>query len=138
MLSISLTADRPAGLVAAVVAGEHGVGALLTDDQKRLIDKYGATMVNFAALTMLPAVSAMRWPTFAVPRPGGPALDARAERWTVHELDFLELSIAAKLKAAQADQAALIAFVERKGLRQTTGEAKATQVMQRLVAEAAC
>jgi hypothetical protein len=49
-----------------------------------------------------------------------------------------QLSIAAKLKAAQADQAALIAFVERKGLRQTTGEAKATQVMQRLVAEAAC
>jgi hypothetical protein len=134
-LAISLTAERPRGLVAAVAAGERGVGALLTDDQKRMIDEC-AFKVNLATLTMLPAVSAMRWPTFPVS--GGPALDVRAERWTVHELDFLELSIAVDIEVAEAAQAALHAFVERKGLQPGGGEAKTTQVMRRLVADAAC
>jgi hypothetical protein len=87
---------------------------------------------------MLPAVSAVRWPTFVAPGRGGPALDIRAERWTVHDLDFLELSIAIEVQAAEVAQAALIAFVEGKGLQPTPGEAKTTQVLRRLVAEAAC
>jgi hypothetical protein len=138
VLSISLTAERPKGLLAAVAAGEHGIGALLSRDQRRLIDECAGTVVNLTALTMLPAVSAMRWPTFAVPGPNGPTLDVRAERWTVHDLDFLELSIAVEVQAAQAAQAALVAFVEGKGLQPNEGEAKTTQVLQRLVAEAAC
>jgi hypothetical protein len=138
VLSISLTAERPEGLVAAVAAGDRGVGALLTHDQRRLVHECAGSLVNLAALTMLPAVSAMRWPTFAVPAPSGPALDVRAERWAVHDLDFLELSIAVEVRGAQAAQAALIAFVERKGLQPAAGEAKTTQVLQRLVAEAAC
>jgi hypothetical protein len=137
VLSISLTAERPKGLVAAAAAGERGVRALLTHDQRRLIEECAGSLVNLAALTMLPAVSAMRWPTFAVPG-AGRALDVRAERWTVHDLDFLELSIAVEVQAAQAAQAALIAFVEGKGLQPSAGEAKTTQVLQRLVAEAAC
>ena len=137
-LSISLTAERPKGLVAAVAAGERGVDALLAHDQRRLIDECAGILANLAALTMLPAVSAMRWPTFAAPGPGGSALDVRAERWTVHDLDFLELSIAVEVQAAQAAQAALIAFVEGKGLQTSVGEAKTNQVLQRLVAEAAC
>ena len=87
---------------------------------------------------MLPAVSAMRWPTFAVSEPGGPALDVRAERWIFHDLDFLELSIAVDVEEAEAAQAALHAFVERKGLQPSAGEAKTTQVMRELVAVAAC
>ena len=139
MLSISLTAERPDGRVAAVAASERGIRALLTDDQERLIEECAGTFVNLAALTMLPAVSAIRWPTFAVPRPdGGPALEVRAERWTVRDLDFLELSIAVEVAAAQMAQAALIAFVEREGLQLSAGEAKTTQVLQRLVDEVAC
>ena len=138
VLSISLTAERPEGLVAAAAAGERGVRALLTHDQRRLIDECAGTFVNLAALTMLPAVSAMRWPTFPAPVPDGPALDVRAERWTVHDLDFLELSIAVEVEAARAAQATLIAFVKRKGLQPSAGEAKTTQVMRRLVAETAC
>jgi hypothetical protein len=42
------------------------------------------------------------------------------------------------VEAAPAAQAALIAFVERKGLQPSMAEAKTTQVLQRLVAEAAC
>ena len=138
VLSISLTAERPKGLVAAVAAGDRDVDALLTHDQTRLVRECAGTLVNLGALTMLPAVSAMRWPTFPAPGPSGSALDVRAERWTVHDLDFLELSIAVEVRAAQAAQTALIAFVERKGLQPNAGEAKTTQVLQRLVAEAAC
>jgi hypothetical protein len=139
VLSISLTAERPNGLVAAAAAGERDIRTLLTNDQRRLMDECAGTFVNLAALTMLPAVSAMRWPTFAAPGPGGgPALDVRAERWTVHDLDFLELSIAVEVQAAQAAQEALIAFVEHNGLQPSAGEAKTTQVLQRLIAEAAC
>ena len=138
MLSLSLTAERPKGLVAAVAAGDSDLSTLLTSDQRRLIDECAGTFVNLAALTMLPPVSAMRWPTFAAPGPDGSALDVRAERWTVHDLDFLELSISVEVQAAQAAQAALIAFVEHNGLQPSAGEAKTTQVLQRLVAEAAC
>ena len=138
MLAISLTADRPKGLVAAVAAGEQGVSALLTDDQKRLVDECAGIQVNLDALTMLPAVSAMRWPTFAVSEPGGPTLNVRAERWTIHDLDFLELSIAADVNVAEVAQTALNAFVERKGLQPSAGEAKTTQVMRELVTAAAC
>ena len=121
VLSISLTADRPKGLVAAAAAGERSIGALLNHDQRRLIDECAGTVVNLATLTMLPAVSAMRWPTFTVPGPGASAMDVRAERWTVNDLDFLELSIAVEVQDAQAAQAALIAFVEGKGLRPSAG-----------------
>jgi hypothetical protein len=139
VLSISLTAERPKGLVAAAAAGERDIATLLTSDQIRLVDECAGTYVNLAALTMLPAISAMRWPTFAAPGPGGgPVLDVRAERWTVHDLDFLELSIAVEVQAAQAAQAALIAFAEHNGLQPSAGEAKTTQVLQRLIAEAAC
>lgn len=139
VLSISLTADRPDGRVAAVAAGERDINALLSDDQKRLIEECAGTFVNLATLRMLPAVSAIRWPTFAVPVPAGPALDVRAERWTVQDLDFLELSIVVKVvDKAQAAQAALIAFVEGKGLKPSVGETKTSQVLQRLVAEVAC
>jgi hypothetical protein len=138
MLAISLTAERPKGLVAAVAVGERGVSALLADDQTRLVDECAGIQVNLDALTMLPAVSAMRWPTFVVSDPGGLALDVRAERWTIHDLDFLELSIAIDVEVAEAAQAALNAFVESKGLQPSAGEAKTTQVMRELVADAAC
>jgi hypothetical protein len=137
VLSLSLTAERPRGLVAGVASGERGIGQLLTDDQKNLVDRCAGTPVNLSALTMLPAVSAMRWPTFAVAEPGAPDLDVRAERWTLEELDFLELSIAVDLTEAAAAQAALLAFVERKGLRVSADETKTTQVLRRLVAMAA-
>ncbi|GAA4601700.1 hypothetical protein BJY16_003980 [Actinoplanes octamycinicus] len=138
-LAISLTAERPRGLVAAVVSGDRTVNALFSADQERLIEQCAGIAVNVATLTVLPAVSAIRWPKFAVPRPGGPALDVRAERWTVGDLDFLELSIVEEdVAAAPAAQAALLAFVEGKGLVPSTAEAKTTQVMRALVARSAC
>lgn len=135
-LGISLTAERPDGLVAAA-AHEGGVPALLTQDQRQLIDQCAGVRVNLDVLSPLPAVSAMRWPAFTVPGPGGDGLKVRAERWTIHALDFLELSIAVDVDKAQASQKALEDFVAGKGLQAATGEAKTTQVMQVLMASAA-
>lgn len=135
-LGISLTAERPDGLVAAA-ADEGGVSALLTQDQRQLIDECAGARVNLDVLSPLPAVSAMRWPAFTVPVPGGEDLKVRAERWTIHALDFLELSIAVDVDDAQTSQKALEDFVAGKGLQAATGEAKTSQVMQLLVASAA-
>ena len=47
-------------------------------------------------------------------------------------------SIVAEVKSAPTAQAALLEFVARQGLRPSAGETKTSQVLQRLVAEAAC
>ena len=135
-LGISLTAERPDGLVAAA-ADEGSVSTLLTQDQRRLIEQCAEARVNLEVLSPLPPVSAMRWPAFTVPGPGGEDLKVRAERWTIASLDFLELSIAVDVERAQASQKALEAFVAGKGLRAATAEAKTSQVMQLLVGIAA-
>ncbi len=135
-LGISLTAERPDGLVAAAADDEGGVSALLTQDQRELIEQCAGARVNLDVLSPLPAVSAMRWPAFVVPGPGED-LNVRAERWTIQSLDFLELSIAVDVDRARASQEALEYFVASKGLRAATGEAKTSQVMQLLVATAA-
>lgn len=135
-LGISLTAERPDGLVAAAVDG-GSVSALLTQDQRALIEECAGARVNLDVLTLLPAISAMRWPSFTVPGPGGAPLKVRAERWTIHPLDFIELSIAVDVDSAQASQKALEDFVAGKGLTAAAGEAKTSQVMQVLVASAA-
>src|SRR5215472_16826037 len=46
VLSVSLTADRPDGRVAAVAAGQRDISALLSGDQKRLIEECAGTFVN--------------------------------------------------------------------------------------------
>ncbi len=135
-LGISLTAERPDGLVAAT-ADEGRVAALLTQDQRQLIDQCAGARVNLDVLSPLPAVSAMRWPAFTVPGPGGKTLKVRAERWTIPSLDFLELSIAVDIDTAHTSQRALEDFVADQGLQTATGEAKTSQVMQLLVATAA-
>jgi hypothetical protein len=133
-LSISLTAERPDGLVESVASG-RGVEKLLTTEQKRFVDQCAAVRVNVEALSLLPAVSAQRWPTFSAPG-GASELQVRAERWTVQDLDFLELSVVAEVEQAEESQAALETFVASKGLTPAAGEAKTTQVLKVLMAQA--
>ena len=138
VLAISLTAERRDGLVAAAATAADGVAQLLSGDQRRFVEECVGATVNLNTLTVLPAVSAQRWPSFPVPGPGGVAVDVRAERWSVLDLDFLELSVAVEtVEAAPRMQAALVDFVQSKGLRSSVDQAKTTQVLQRLVAEAA-
>jgi hypothetical protein len=77
VLSISLTAERPKGLVAAAAARERSISALLNHDQRRLIDECAGIVVNPAASRCCPPLSAMGWPIFTVPGPGASALDVR-------------------------------------------------------------
>lgn len=137
VLALSLTAERPDGLVADVASGERSIDRLLTGEQEELVAECAGVSVNLSTLSMLSPVTAVRWPTFSAPGPG-PDLDVRAERWTVEDLDFLELSIAVDVAIAEASQAALVAFVEGAGLSAGLPEAKTSLVLQRLVARAAC
>jgi hypothetical protein len=61
----------------------------------------------------------------------------RAERWIVGALDFIELSIAVGVEAAEEAQTALEDFLLSKGLHPAVDEAKTSQVLRLLVAEAA-
>jgi hypothetical protein len=136
-LSVSLTSERPDGLVETVAGGGRGVGDLLSSDQHRFLEQCAGARVNLDVLSVLPAVSARRWRSFSAPGPGGSPLKVRAERWTVLDLDFLELSVVAEVKRAEESQAALTAFVDGLGLTLSDGGAKTTQVLRVLVAEAA-
>ena len=61
----------------------------------------------------------------------------RAERWIVGALDFIELTIAVGVEVAEEAQTALEDFLLSKGLQPAVDEAKTSQVLRLLVAEAA-
>lgn len=112
-LAASCTADRSADLVRAVGAGEQPIAALFHDQQIAFLRECFGSTVNLAALTVLPPITAMRWKK----SDAAPAdLKLRAERWTVDDLDFLELSIVVPPDQARAKQAALTGFVQSLGV----------------------
>jgi hypothetical protein len=140
VLSISLTAERPKRLVAAAAARERSISALLNHDQWRLIHKCAGIVVNPVALTMLPAMSAMRWPPppFTVPGPGASALEVRAERWDCQRLGLPRVVDCRRGAGRAGGPGGADRLREGKGLQRSAGEAKTIQVLQRLVTEAAC
>jgi hypothetical protein len=83
---------------------------------------------------VLPPVTATRWKSVDT----APAeLGARAERWVVDELDFLELSIVATLAEAPGKQEALTAFVRGRGLAvDAEQQTKTRRVLEHLVGRA--
>ena len=64
VLSISLTAKSRAGSWRRSRQPATGSHRLLTEDQRRFIEQCAGTPVNLDTLTVLPAVSAQRWPNF--------------------------------------------------------------------------
>jgi hypothetical protein len=79
---------------------------------------------------VLPPVTAVRWKKVAV---APPELGLRAERWTVDDLDFSELSAVAPVEDAPAKQAAVLRFVGSLGLDITDEQVPTTrQVMEHL------
>jgi hypothetical protein len=79
-------------------------------------------------------VRATRWKPVTVSS-AGTDLSIRAERWVIGDpLDFLELSIAAKLDAAESEQAALEDFVRSHGCSSDAGQTtKTRKVLEHLV-----
>jgi hypothetical protein len=130
VLAVSMTADRPGDVIAGVADGAP-VRSLFVDDQLDFLRDCHDARINLDALTLLPPVTARRWKRVAAAPTG---LEVRAERWTVDDLDFLELSVVAEPGDALRAQQALTGFVDSLGLAveplQTT---KTRQVLEHLV-----
>jgi len=131
VLAGSLTADRPGDVITGVAEDGAGVRSLFLDDQVDFLRECCDARVNLDALTLLPPVTATRWKRVGA----APAeLAVRAERWTVDDLDFLELSVVADPGDALRTQRALTGFVGSLGLTvPPVQETKTRQVLEHLV-----
>jgi hypothetical protein len=82
---------------------------------------------------MLGPVRAVRWKSVPT-EPAGADLSVRAERWTLDDLDFLELSIESKPADARARQDQLTAFARSMGFEPGPNQQpKTSLVLQKLV-----
>lgn len=135
VLAASATCDRAGGLVADVGGGRRPVADLFVAEQREFLRDCSEFAVDLGTLTALPAVTATRWRSVAAAPPG---LEVRAERWTVDDLDFLELSVAVDLAEARAQQEALTGFVRARGFEpDPAAESKTARVVEHLVTRAA-
>jgi hypothetical protein len=89
VLAVSCGSDLPRGRIAAVRDRAEPVRRLFGDGQERFLADCAGMRINLDALTLLPPVAATRWEDVRVADVEGVV----AERWTVDQLDFLELSI---------------------------------------------
>jgi hypothetical protein len=88
-LAASCVADLPRRRIAAAREGKEPVGRLFTGGQWRFLSDCIGMPINLDALTLLPPVKATRWEKVRVQE----VETVVVERWTINELDFLELSI---------------------------------------------
>jgi hypothetical protein len=110
------------------------VADLFVAEQVAFLRDCAGVGVNLRTLTVLPPVDAFRWKKI---QPAVPDLEVRAERWTVGELDFLELSAVAPVDEAPAVQEALTAHLTDQGLAVPADQApKTSQVLDLLVRQA--
>jgi hypothetical protein len=131
VLAASCSADRPNGVVSGAGEGDGAVGGLLQAQQTAFLQDCAGVRVNLATLTLLPPVTATRWKEI---EGAPPELGARAERWTVDDLDFLEISVVADLDEAPTKQAALTRYVTEMGLAvKKAPVSKTQQVLRHLV-----
>lgn len=131
VLAASHTTERPEG----TVSGEWRSAAdLLVPEQRAFLRDCAPIAINLETITLLPPVTAIRWRSVDA-APAG--LDPRAERWTIGDLDFLELSVACDLDEARSKQDALTGLLHSLGLPVDLDQpSKTRQVVQHLVARA--
>jgi hypothetical protein len=102
-LAASCVADLPQRRIATAWEGKEPVGRLFNGGQWRFLSDCAGMPINLDALTLLPPVEAARWEGVRVQD----VEDVVVERWTIDELDFLELSIrkdtVEKARKAQAE-----------------------------------
>jgi hypothetical protein len=131
VLAASHTEKPQKSVIPAVVAKQRPLDLFTADQLDFLADCAGAS-INLGTLTVLPPVTAARWGKKVTVGP--PELELRAERWTVDDLDWLELSAVAAVRDASAKQAAILEFVNSLGLSVPQDqEPKTRQVMNHLV-----
>ncbi len=102
-LAASCVADLEPDRIASVLAGKDPVHRLFADGQRQFLSDCTGVPINLDALTLLPLVGATRWEDVEVQG----VKKVVAERWTIDELDFLELSLKKgsidKARSAQAE-----------------------------------
>ena len=113
------------------VSPQRSAARLFAAQQVAFLRDCAGVHVNLGTLTVLPPVIATRWKEVA----GAPAgLKVRAERWTVDDLDFLELSVVADIENARTKQAALTEYVRSLDLVvDEREESKTRTVLKKLV-----
>ena len=132
VLAVSNTEEKQESVIPAVVAKRRPFIDLFTQQQLDFLVDCVGSVINLGTLTVLPPVTAVRWGKRVTVGP--PELELRAERWTVDDLDFLELSAVAGVEKASAKQAAILEFINSLGLAVPEDqEPKTRQVMNHLV-----
>jgi hypothetical protein len=134
VLAASHTSDRSDGLVADVAHGRRAVEQLFTAEQLDFLRECSGLAINLGTLTVLPPVRATRWKSVET---APSELRLRAERWTLDDLDFLELSTVADLGEARAKQDALTGFLRSRGFVVDADQQNKTRlVLEKLVGRA--
>jgi hypothetical protein len=106
-------------------------GALFTPAQEQFLAECGPLRVRLSELTALGPVDATRWDEAGAA--GFDPFKPRAERWQVHGLDFLELSINVDPREADLQSSELDLLVRRTGLTPDRNqETKTRRVLQHL------
>jgi hypothetical protein len=113
VLAASCSAERADGVLRDGGRGVRSADALFSARQVAFLRDCGGVQVNLRTLTVLPPVAATRWKKV---EGAPPDLEVRAERWTVADLDFLELSVVADIEDARERQAGLTEYVRSLGL----------------------
>jgi hypothetical protein len=133
VLAASFTVDLPGHPVARARAERKPLSSLFTNEQADFLRDCADAQVNLEALTLLDkTVIALRWKPSRFD--GATTADKiRAERWSVGELDFLELSILAPVADAQQEQAKLIVFLHAKGIQPPDVQVTKTQQVLRVL-----
>jgi hypothetical protein len=129
-LAASCVSDLPQGRIDAVRAGTAPVRQLFGEGQRRFLGECAGMRIELDALTLLPAVAATRWEDVRV----GDVDEVVVERWTLDDLDFLELSIRKKsVEKAQSAQRKLEQELADRGLERDDDTSKTERVLRHLV-----
>jgi hypothetical protein len=130
VLAVSGKGELGPAALAAVLASPHPPDDLLGADQARFLADCASLRVNVAELTRLGPIEATRWKDVAAE--GLADLGARAERWQVAGLDFLEVSIKVEVDADQAREEFLDALAALGVLLDASQETKTRRVLTAL------
>jgi len=124
VLAASCVADLPQRRIATAREGKEPVGGLFNGGQQRFLSDCAGIPINLDALTLLPPVEATRWKEIRVQD----VEDVVVERWTIDELDFLELSAKKDtVEEAREAQARLEQAVGALGLERDEEHASKTE-----------
>lgn len=126
-LAASAVAEIDPDLIKSVTTSGNDPGIVITPWQKELLSSCTSMVIVETGLTPLGPISARKWKDIKIGD-----FDVNAERWSVGNLDFLELSIRVEADP-EGQQTRFEAAIKTRGLTfQTDQETKTSQVLTEL------